>query len=141
MGHEKRGNRWPVQLPLCRESLGTRVISPGNVLKGEQWAVLIQRSEQRRNTRFTLDAALNPSAQRLAVIKKQTQVSKTFPEVMTRNRTYHSHLDKGYIHALYLQCGPQTFPCEEFFFVFQPWGRRRKCNQNEGENPSTWIFR
>lgn len=41
-----------------------------------------------------LDAALNPSAQGLAVIKKQTQVSETFPEVMNRNRTYYSRLDK-----------------------------------------------
>lgn len=104
-----------MQWPLCRESLGTRRINPGNLLRGQQWAFLIQRSEQRGNTRFTLGAALNPSAQRLAVIKNQTQVSKTFPEVMNRNRMYHSRLDKGYIRALYLQCWPQTFLCKKHF--------------------------
>lgn len=41
LGHEKRRKKWPVQLPLCIESLGTIGINPGNLLRREQGTVLI----------------------------------------------------------------------------------------------------
>lgn len=41
LGHEKRRRKWPGQLPLCIESLGTTGINPGNLLRREQGAVLI----------------------------------------------------------------------------------------------------
>lgn len=105
-----------MQLPLGIESPGTVGISPEVSTLWRTGALLIRRSEQRRDTRFTLDATLNPSAQGLAVIKKQTEVSKAFPEVMNRNRTNYSHLDKCYIHTLPLQ-------------------------RDKGKNSDTWVFR
>ena len=62
-------------------------------------------------------AAAKPlQSQWLAVIKKQTQVSKAFPEMINRNRTNFSHLHKSYIHALPLL-------------------------RDKGKNSGTWIFR